>query len=101
MLVSTLFFYSEVQKIPEFAKPKIEKQELELAKTLIGQMTGKFEPEKYKDEYYVRLQKAIKRKIAGNDIVETKQEQQPAKIINLMEALKKSLVTDNRKKADM
>ena len=91
MIVFTLFFKSEIQKAPELKASKITKQELDLAKNLITQMTGKFEPEKYKDEYYEKLKKAIKRKISGNEIVEAKDEEQPVKIINLMEALEKSL----------
>lgn len=91
MLVNTLYFHSEIQSAPDTGNAKIAKQELDLAKNLIGQMTGKFEPEKYKDEYNIRLQKAIKRKINGNEIVETKEEKEPVRIVNLMEALKKSL----------
>ena len=98
MLVNTLYFEAEVQKTPEISKQKISKQELDLAKNLINQMSGKFEPAKYKDEYFIRLQKAIKRKIAGNEIVESKDEKQPVKIINLMEALQKSLVTQKPKR---
>lgn len=98
MLVNTLYFEAEVQKSPEISKQKISKQELDLAKNLINQMSGKFEPAKYKDEYFIRLQKAIKRKIAGNEIVESKDEKQPVKIINLMEALQKSLVTSKPKR---
>ncbi len=91
MLVNTLYFHSEIATAPDTGNVKIAKQELDLAKNLIGQMSGKFEPEKYKDEYNIRLQKAIKRKIAGNEIVEAKEEKEPVKIINLMEALQKSL----------
>jgi len=94
MLVNTLYFHNEVQKAPEIEKGKTTKQEVDLAKNLINQMTAPFQPEKYKDEYYGKLQKAIKRKIAGNEIVESKQEKEPAKIINLMEALQMSLVTN-------
>ena len=97
MLVNTLYFHNEVQKAPIVDKAKISKQELDLAKNLITQMSGKFEPEKYKDEYNIKLQKAIKRKIAGNEIVESKDEKEPIKIINLMEALQKSLATPKRK----
>ena len=97
MLVNTLYFYTEVQKPPEVPSQKIAKKELDLAKSLISQMTGKFLPEKYKDEYYHKLQKAIKRKIAGNEIVETTDEKEPVKIINLMDALQKSLLTGKRK----
>lgn len=98
MLLNTLYFDSEVQKAPEITKQKPTKQELDLAKNLISQMTGKFEPEKYKDEYHIKLQKAIKRKIAGREIVESKEEKEPVKIINLMEALQKSIEADSKTK---
>ena len=94
MLINTLYFHSEIQQAPVVEKSKLTKKELDLAKNLINQMSGKFEPEKYKDEYHIKLKKAIKRKIAGNEIVETEQEKEPVKIINLMEALQKSLKTD-------
>ena len=93
MLVNTLYFYGEIQQSPKIENQKVAKKEVDLAKNLINQMSGKFEPQKYKDEYYNRLKKAIKRKIAGNEIVETKEDKQPVKIINLMEALQKSLET--------
>ena len=98
MLVNTLYFHSEIQSAPSAGSAKVAKQELDLAKNLIGQMSGKFEPEKYKDEYNIKLQKAIKRKIAGNEIVETKEEKEPVKIINLMDALRKSIASSGGEK---
>lgn len=98
MLANTLYFHSEVQKQPQIKKSKIEKKELDLAISLIDQMTEKFQPEQFKDEYNDKIKKAIKRKIAGNDIIETKEKQEPTKIINLMEALQKSLQTSNKTK---
>ena len=98
MLVNTLYFHSEIQSAPAIEKPKITKKEIDLAKNLIHQMSGKFEPEKYKDEYHIKLQKAIKRKIAGNEVVEGKQEKEPVRIINLMEALQKSLKSNTTTK---
>lgn len=97
MLVNTLYFHSEIQKAPSVETSKIAKKELDLAKSLILQMTGKFEPQKYKDEYYERLKKAIKRKIAGNEIIEAKEDKEPIKIINLMEALQKSIETNPKR----
>ena len=97
MLINTLYFASEIKKSPELENTKVVKKELDLAKTLINQMSGKFEPEKYKDEYYVKLKKAIKRKISGNEIVKAKEDKEPARVINIMEALQKSLVTSKRK----
>lgn len=98
MLVNTLYFNNEIQKTPEITKQNVTKQELDLAKNLITQMSGKFEPEKYKDEYYNKLQKAIKRKIAGNEVVESKDEKEEVKIINIMEALQQSLNLGKQKR---
>ncbi len=98
MLVNTLFFHNEVQPAPEVTSTKISKQELILAKNLIDQMTQNFQPEKFQDEYHIKLQKAIKRKIAGNEIVENKSEKEQVKIINLMEALQKSLKAEKPKR---
>ena len=54
-------------------------------------MSGKFEPENYKDEYSEKVRRAIKSKISGNKIITSRDEPAPAKVINIMEALKKSL----------
>ena len=98
MLATTLYFASEIQAAPAATKHKATKQELDLAKKVIEQMTEPFAPEKFKDEYYLKLKKAIKRKIAGNEIVEaTNSEPVPSKVINLMDALKKSLETTPKK----
>lgn len=94
MLANTLFFYNEIQKAPEIQKAKANAKEVELATSLIKQMTAPFKPEKYKDEYNEKIKKAIKRKIEGNQIVEaSEKENEPSNVINLMDALKKSLDT--------
>ncbi len=91
MLLNTLFFEEEVTKNPvKEIKDQSSKQEKELAKNIIKSMTGHFEPEKYKDEYREKVQKAIEQKIAGKEIKSPK-EKSEGKIINLMEALQKSL----------
>ena len=50
----------------------------------------KFNPSDYKDEYRCKVQEAIERKIAGKEIVSPK-ESGSGKMIDLMEALTKSL----------
>lgn len=91
MLVNTLYFFDEVLSPPQIKQEKVQKKEIDLATTLIDQMTKKFEPQKFKDEYNQKIKKAIKAKIKGNEIVKTSVEEEPAKIINLMDALQKSL----------
>ncbi len=97
MLLNTLYFNNEIQEAPTIQKSEVNKKELDLAKTLINQMQGKFEPSKYKDEYNEKLKRAINQKILGNEIVESKDEKEPAHIIDLMEALKQSIKPNNKK----
>lgn len=97
MLASTLYFQSEIQKSPEIKKTKVDVKELKLAINLIEQMTAPFKPEQYKDEYNEKIKKAIKQKIAGKQIVETKNKSEPTEVIDLMDALKQSLNVKNRR----
>jgi DNA end-binding protein Ku len=65
--------------------------EAELADKLINQLTiPEFNPEQYKDEYVERVKQAVEQKIAGQE-VSLAPEQPPAQIIDLFEALKRSL----------
>lgn len=98
MLVNTLFFKEEIQDSPDLKELKIKKEELELAKTLINQMTKPFKPEKFKDEYNIKVKEAIQKKISGKKIVKTKGKGVPNKSLNLMEALKKSVKSSTKKK---
>ena len=68
----------------------MKEKELALAKMLIETLQAEFEPQKYQDTYRENLKKMIEAKIAGQSIVETPQ-QQMAPVIDIMEALKKSL----------
>jgi len=99
MLVNTMFFHSEIQSAPEIKKTTTGKKELDLAVNLIEQMTETFDPKKFKDEYNEKIKKAIKRKISGNEIVASG-EKTPVKIINLMEALQKSIESKPKAKAE-
>lgn len=98
MIANTLYFFDEVLNPPQIKQTKILKQELELAKTLINQMTKPFNIEKYKDEYNEKIKKAIKTKIAGKKVISSKNSKKPQNIINLMEALKKSVNSSKKKK---
>ena len=65
--------------------------EQELADKLISQLsTDKFSPEKYHDEYRDRVRAAVEQKAAGIEVT-APAEQPQAQIIDLFEALKRSL----------
>lgn len=97
LIASTLFFYEEIQQAPKIKETKFSKNELDLAVMLIDQMTEKFKPEKFEDDYNKKIQEAIKKKIAGKKIISAKNESVPKNIISIMDALKKSLKTTTKK----
>lgn len=91
LLVETLFFADEVKEIPkEPAKPELADAEIQMAKALVNSMAREFEPQLYKDEYQTRLREIIEAKIQGKEVVQAKEEQ-PSNVINLLDALQKSL----------
>lgn len=91
LIAKVLFYQEEIQEMPKSqAKVEVSKQELDMAKTLIESMTKTFDISAYHDEYQEKLQKAIMTKINGNEIVAA-DNGKPDNIINLMEALQKSV----------
>src|SRR5262249_8071796 len=91
-----LHFANEVKDAGDFEKdvPSKEpsKQETELVNTLIRASTAKkFDLSKYKDTYREKLAKLIEAKVEGKEIITPPQEEEAPQVINLMDALKKSL----------
>ena len=70
---------------------KVDKEALDLAKELIERKTGKFEPEDFKDEYVEAVSELIQAKIENRAPEIVTGEPDGAKIINIMDALKKSV----------
>jgi DNA end-binding protein Ku len=90
----TMYYAEEIrakEQVPNLPKQaKIDDRELDMAKMLIDQLTSKFEPEKYKDEYRQRMLDAIENKVEGKDI-RFAPEEKKTNVIDLMDALKASL----------
>ena len=74
----------------------LTENELNMAKMLIENMTKPFVAEEYQDEYQARLREAIMKKIQGQDIVAV-DTAASSNVIDLMEALKKSLELSEKK----
>ena len=91
MIVKTLFYHDEIAAVPkQMPKVTLDKSELDMAKMLVNNMTKPFVPEDFQDEYQARLRDAIMKKIQGQEIV-TADTSKPGNVIDLMEALQKSL----------
>jgi DNA end-binding protein Ku len=94
ILLHTLYYPAEVREIAEYGKTDnmtLQKPEIDLAEQFIRQLTAKFEPEQYKDEYQQRVLDLVETKRAGQGITAHADKPKLAPVIDLMEALKKSL----------
>ena len=75
----------------------ISKKEMDLANMLIDSMSDKFEPSKYKDDYYDKVLEIIQMKVAGvAPQAPAAKGPAPGKVVDLMEILKQSL-TETKK----
>jgi DNA end-binding protein Ku len=94
LVLQQLLYADEVRPLAEVPLPdgEVREPELKLARQLIDQIASEtFEPTLYHDDVRVRIQADIQRKMQGQDIATSEPEPQPARIIDLMEALKASL----------
>src|SRR5262245_19098985 len=98
LMGTTLFYPYEIrgeesvfEDIPDVTLPE---QMVGLAEEIIDRMTGKFEPEKFEDRYENAMIELIRSKQAG---LPTKVEKAPtraANVVNLMDALRRSVEAD-------
>ena len=79
------------------AKPK--EAEVKLARQVISTFEKPLDMKAFKDEYQAELRRIIDAKVAGEEVVATETET-PSKVVDLMEALRKSLanVSEGKKK---
>jgi len=72
--------------------------ELSLAKQLIGGSISKFELSDYKDDYEAALKKLVDAKRKGKPLSEPEPKPASTKVVNIMDALHKSLAEDKKPK---
>jgi DNA end-binding protein Ku len=82
----------DIDAIPELddLPAKLKPEEISLARKVIGGFEAPLDLAAYTDSYEEALRSMIKAKVEGEEIVETDIEE-PPKVVNLMEALRKSL----------
>ncbi|HOL70111.1 MAG TPA: Ku protein [Bryobacteraceae bacterium] len=99
LTLHTIYYPEELNQLAEYGKPgavEIRPQEVELAERLVENLAAPFEPEKFQDEYRKRVLELIEAKREGKEV----RAAPPAKVapvIDLMEALQKSLAAAGRK----
>lgn len=93
LLLHTMYYPEEVREVPEFRKDEsvtVRPQEVELAEKLVEGLAADFDPSKYQDQYQAQVKKMIEAKREGQP-VEAGAPKRRAPVIDLMQALQKSL----------
>jgi DNA end-binding protein Ku len=94
-LVGTLLRYpyevrSEAEYFDDIQDVKVTKDMLDLAKHIVNQKSGTFEPDKFEDQYETALLDLINQKRAGKPIT-PKERPRGENVVDLMEALRRSV----------
>jgi DNA end-binding protein Ku len=94
LVLHTLYYPEEIRAVAEYDnQPEVEvqKAEVELAEQFMKQLAGEFHPEKFKDEYEGRVEQLIESKQGQADAPLKQPKRKLAPVIDLMEALRKSM----------
>src|SRR5467141_3799600 len=100
-LMGTLLRYpyevrSEDEYFDEIQDVKVTKDMLDLAKHIVNQKAGRFEPDRFKDRYESALIELINQKRNGLPTTKRTQQSSSGNVINLMDALKRSLASEKQ-----
>lgn len=95
LLGTTLRYDYEVRDerdyFDDIPSPKIPKDMMQLAEHILDTKAGHFSASKFKDRYEAALRKLVQRKARGKKIEAPEPEEAPSNVINLMDALRKSV----------
>ena len=73
-------------------KVKVQDSEVKMARQLIQQLSSEFNPEEFTDEYRGKLEQLVQAKVEGQEVtIAAEPEEEPTKVVDLMEALKASV----------
>src|SRR5439155_445041 len=93
-LLETMYYADEVRKPDaldgDLGEPRLQKAEVDMAKSLVENLSGNFKPEKYDDQYRKELLELIRAKAEGQELPEPA-EQQEGEVVDLLAALRESV----------
>lgn len=109
LVLQTLLWADEIREaaFPSLDEPaKVSEKELQMSAQLVSSFEADFTPEDYEDEYQVQLKKLVDAKLEAGESVDTaatfgeaaEEEGEGAEVVDLMEALKRS-VAESKSKA--
>lgn len=94
-VLETMHWPDEIRQ-PEFEeldkKVDVRDTEVKMARQLIQQLSSSWDPAAFHDEYRAALEELVEKKVEGQEIaIAAEPEEEPTKVVDLMEALKASV----------
>ena len=104
LALETMYWPDEIRAtggldLPQEGSSKVSPRELDMARTLVENLSAKFRPEEYTDRYRIALQELIERKIAGEKRNARRRQPEP-KLVDLMAALEASVQASKARRGD-
>jgi DNA end-binding protein Ku len=102
LVLETMYYAEEVRRPAEIldetaAEDGLRKAEVEMAKSLVENLSAEFDPERYDDTYRSELLELIRAKAEGQPLPEAHEEEAP--VVDLMQALRESVERTQRARA--
>ena len=103
LLLETMYYADEVrspaQLDGDLKAAEVRSAEVDMAKTLVENLSEPFDPAKYDDRYRKELLELIRAKAKGLELPEPDQEE-PGEVVDLMAALRESVERTKRQRSD-
>lgn len=96
LVLETMYYADEVRQPEEVPRTQVRKAEVEMAKTLVESLSADWDPKRYHDRYRNELLDLLRKKAKGAPLPEPAEEE-PGKVVDLMEALRQSVEATRRK----
>ncbi len=100
LALETMYWPDEIRTtadldIPQGAKVEPSAREMTMARSLVENLSGKFDPDQYQDRYRIALEELIERKLNG-EVAKPRRRPKEAPVTDLMAALEASVKAAQR-----
>ena len=103
LVLETLYFAEDIRPRAEIdeavEETDVKDPELEMARQLVESLVGDFDPEDYENEYRNELRAMLEAKLAGKEIAKPPEPVTDVQVVDLMDALKKSVAQAQKSKS--
>jgi DNA end-binding protein Ku len=101
LTVHTMYYQNEIREVAGYGKAerdvKLKPAEIKLAEQLVESLAQDFKPQEFHDKFQENLKALIEAKQKGREVI-AEEQPKPARVIDMMEALKRSLAHSESQK---